>query len=179
MEKKKNIQKTVCLLLAALCLLIFVGCGDPSSEPTREELCFRVGNTEIRLNTQAAPVLQALGEARECSESPSCAFEGLDRIYIYSGFRIQTYEADGTEYLYSVEIVDDSVSTPEGITIGASKDDVIAKYCAGTPPYRTEEENGRILCISNDGAYTLQFLLRNEKVTNIQYTVDTALAKRT
>lgn len=63
------------------------------------------------MNEKAAPILEKLGEPMEYFEAESCAFEGLDKIYTYSGFELHTYEMKGTDYVASVMFLDDSVST--------------------------------------------------------------------
>jgi hypothetical protein len=88
----------------------------------------------------------------------------LDKIYVYSGFRIETYTKGGVDYIRSVELTDDSVATPEGITIGSSKDGVIAAY--GEADRATDTA---LTYENTEKGMKLQILLRDGKVTNIQY----------
>ncbi len=167
-------KKIICLLVTLVAVLSLASCA---AEPSATDLSagvftFSNGETEITLGSEASTVLAALGEPLDYSESPSCAFEGLDKLYIYAGFRIETapMKADGKEYLYGVELTDDSYATSKGIKIGDSKARVLEAY-DGAEGYRVSEGAGEILCISSDGAYSLQFILRGENVTNIQYSV--------
>ncbi len=83
---------------------------------------------DIEVNVLASDVIDELGEPKSYFESASCAFQGLDKIYSYSGFNINTYEVDGVDHILSIDLLDDSVSTKEGIEIGSSKDKVISAY---------------------------------------------------
>ena len=76
----------------------------------------------IEMDEEAAPIIEALGEPLSYFEAASCAFEGLDKIYTYSGFEINTYPGKDKDYISSVILKDDSVTTVEGVAIGDSKE---------------------------------------------------------
>ena len=73
------------------------------------------------MNEDASAVVEELGEADDYFESESCAFEGLDKVYTYPGFTLNTYPVDDKDYVLSVVFRDDTVSTDEGISIEAQK----------------------------------------------------------
>ena len=60
------------------------------------------------------------------------------------------------------------MATPEGIAIGATKDQVVTAY--GTP---NSESATALSYLDTAKKVTLQFLLRDGKVTNIQYLRET------
>ena len=153
-------KKIICIALVVITLFCCAACGEDA--PEAKSYVFKSGNVSVAIDDEAAGILTALGEWHNYSESPSCAFNGLDKVYVYAGFRIQTYPLNGKDYIYSVELTDDSVTTPEGITIGTDSDQVKAAY--GTPT----EESATLLLYKGDGV-NLQFILRDGKVTNIQY----------
>ncbi|MBE6553503.1 MAG: hypothetical protein E7666_04080 [Ruminococcaceae bacterium] len=159
---KKNMIRVFCGILV-LCSVILIGACTPAenSEPL---YVFTYNGTTIAVDGSAADVLVALGTWKQYSESPSCLFDGLDKIYGYSGFRIQTYPKDGSEYIYSVELLDDSVATSKGITIGSTRDAVIAAYGEGG------RDTGSAI-IYTDEAYGTELMIsiRNDTVINIQY----------
>ena len=157
-------KKTVLLLLAVLLLFSAVSCNQEAEEPKAAFANAVVNGVEIAIDDEAASVLSALGKEILYEESPSCAFEGMDKIYLYSGFSVQTYTKGGKDYIRSLELLDDSQSTKEGIAIGASESDVIAKY--GTASAQTATS---IQYTNAQKGVTLQFILRNGSVTNIQY----------
>ena len=49
---------------------------------------------------------------------------------------ITTYPEDGKDYVYSIELKDDTVTTKEGAYIGMAKADVVSAY--GTATNETE-----------------------------------------
>ena len=46
------------------------------------------------MGADASKVVDELGEADDYFESESCAFEGLDKVYTYPGFKLNTYPVD-------------------------------------------------------------------------------------
>ena len=156
-------KKLILFLLCAAMLLSFAACSD--AEETEALFApILIENTTVPIDGEAAAILASLGNAKSYDESPSCAFEGMDKIYVYNGFRIQTYTLSGKDYIRSIELLDDTYATPEGIMIGASLEAVIAAY--GTPAKQTETG---LQYVQNEPGITLQFLIRDGKVTNVQY----------
>ena len=162
--KGMNMKKIICMMLSLLMLLGLAACDGGETDGGTKEYAFVKGDVTVKIDAPAEPILSALGEPRQYSESPSCAFDGLDKVYVYAGFKLQTYPQNGKDFILSVELTDDSVATPEGISIGAGKDQVITAY--GTPDSETDTS---LTYKSGAAKTTLQFLLRDGKVTNIQY----------
>ena len=158
-------KKTVCLLLSVLLALSLCACVDPVTE--KVTYAAAVEGVRIAVDDPAEPVLSALGEWSSYDESPSCAFEGLDKIYGYGSFEIQTYTKDGKDYIRAVYLIDDGCRTQRDIAIGDTAEAVKEAY--GTP---TRESEGS-LQYAGEGM-TLTFLLRDGIVTNIQYLKDVA-----
>ena len=52
---------------------------------------FISGDVQIVIDAEAEPIVEALGEPKSYFEAASCAFEGLDKIYTYGGFEVNTY----------------------------------------------------------------------------------------
>lgn len=135
----KKILLTITLLLT---VLLIAACGQPTATTggpsgttagttasgEAKGYVFTFKSQPVTIGAAAKPILDALGEPINFFESPSCAYQGMDRIYTYAGVEITTYTQGETDYVYSVAIIDDSVSTPEGIALGASADDVKAAY---------------------------------------------------
>ncbi len=96
-------------------------------------------DTTIIMNAEAEPIIEGLGDDYSYFESESCAFEGLDKVYSYSGFKLNTYPVDDVDYVSSVVFMDDTVETDEGICIGSAKDDVIEAYG------EADEDNGTVM----------------------------------
>lgn len=162
-------KQIVCLLVLALALCcLFASCQSTPAEKKKEPYVLRIGTTVLAVDAEAAPVLAALGAAKETIVKPSCAFaEGNDVCYVYDGFRIDTYVKGGTEYLYNIEIVDDSVgtATPEGITTASTREEILAAYG------KADEEIGGNLSYSADGMKLL-FIFQDSGSVSIQYRKD-------
>lgn len=89
---------------------------------------FVAGNVTVTMGAEAAPILEKLGAPEKTFEQDSCAYQGKDIVYTYKGFEISTYPADGKDCVSSVYVLDDSVSTAEGIKIGSTAADVREAY---------------------------------------------------
>ena len=107
-------------------------------------------------------VLAKLGEPVNYYEAPSCAFEGVDKIYTYASFQIDTYPIEGVDMLASIYFLDDLVKTPEGISLFMSEDDMIAAYGQPTTVNGTEY-------IYEKGDGTLRFIIDEGEIISIEY----------
>lgn len=130
-------------------------------ETQQEAFTFVVNGISIPLDDESADLVDKLGDY-EYFEAPSCAFQGLDKIYTYHGFTLYTYEADGIDHVLSVVLTDDSVTTPEGIAIGSGIDEVIAAY---GDDYTTSGS----AYVYTKGKTTLSFIMENDLVSSIEY----------
>ena len=156
-------KKLLIYILLAAMVFSFASCKDNNSSVEESKVyTFVSGNTKIAIDADVAPILVALGEWIDYDESASCAFEGLDKVYIYAGFEIQTYPMGEKDFVYMVELYDDTVATEKGIRIGSTKEAVVTAY--GTP----DKESDTALTYNGKGM-SLQFLLSNNIVTSIQY----------
>ena len=77
---------------------------------------------------EVAAVIDALGEPASYYEVPSCAFEGLEKIYDYTSFEITTYETDDVDYIANIYLKDDLVETPEGLSLFMTSADLTNTY---------------------------------------------------
>ena len=137
---------------------------EQASEPTQAEAAgftvpFR--GTDITLGTPMEPVLAALGEPASYTEQTSCAFQGLDKTYYYGSLYIQTNPAPEGDRIAAVWFADDSISTPEGVCIGADRATVEKAYGSFSGDACTLDRDGQRLMI----------LLADGAVTSIQYTM--------
>jgi len=124
-------KKIFCMLLCLLMLAGTVSCGgtDATNGMDQKDYVFKQGSTEIAIHGDVAPILKALGERiAEDDPSPSCGFPGMSWVYTYAGFEIETYPTDGKDYVYRVELYDDTAATAEGIRIGQTREQVIETY---------------------------------------------------
>ena len=169
-------KKILSLILVLILVLTMAACGGESApettnnptpvqgptQPDASSWKYSVRGVEVMMHAEAAPILEALGEAVSYTEEASCAFSGLDKTYYYGGFYLQTYPLEDVDYIYSLWLVDDSSTTPEGIYIGASQAEVEAAYGA-------ESFNGSNAYILKGTTSTLTIILEDGKVSSIQY----------
>ena len=145
-------QKTTILILLLTALLL-TAC---SPEAAAQEP-FRFLHQEVILTpgTAAAPILESLGQPNSYTEEASCAFDGLDKTYVYSGFTFTTYPDKGCDYIHTIWFTDDSATTEEGIYIGASQQAVDSAYGAehwnGVNAYILTRETVRLTILLTDG----------------------------
>ena len=171
-------KQLLSLILALTLVLTLAACGSTPAETTETTapaasgqapvvsedpgFAFFAKGNEIRMHANAAPILEALGEPVSYTEEASCAFTGLDKTYFFGSFYLTTYPVGDEEYVYGLWVVDDSISTPEGIYIGSPKADVEAAY-------GTEGFNGSNAYVMTKGASTLTIILDGDSVSSIQY----------
>jgi len=93
---------------------------------------FTYNGTAIAMGAEPDPVLAALGEPLHKHEDPNCAIEGGDVQYTYPGILLTcTYpppDAGDPPFIASLRLRDDSVATPEGVTIGSDASEVTRAY---------------------------------------------------
>lgn len=127
-----------------------------------EGFTFTQGDTVIQVDALAEPILTALGKEMSYFEANSCAFQGKDRTYTYSGYEVQTYEMNGAEYVFSVTFLDDSVTTDEGLYLYATKEEMLGVYGEDYV-----EELGVYTYAKGDTR--LAIMIENDQVTDITY----------
>ncbi len=161
------------LFIIICALLLLSGCGakeapaeTPFPSDTAESFIFNAGGTEIEINAEGDPIIEALGEPLGYFETESCAFEGIDKTYTYSGFELTLYpDEDGAYRVWSVFFTDDTVETPEGIGLGSSLDEVLSAYGNDYT-----EASGQYVYLK--GETRLIFIVADGKVTSIEYSLN-------
>lgn len=137
---------------------------ETTAETEYENFVFKVSTADnyvVSIEDNMADVLAALGDPQSYYEAASCAFDGLDKIYTYAGFTISTYPDGDNDYINSILLTDDSVSTAEGIYIGCTEEDVIAAYgeC---------DRLGNVLKYTK-GSTAINFVFEDDTVISIEY----------
>ena len=173
-------KRLISLILAAALALAFAGCSKPE-EPENEApvmisggqqevsgasgssgIAFEFDGVSVPLNVPSDEIIASLGEDYQYFEAQSCAFQGMDKVYTYGSFQIRTYTDGDTDKILSVEFLDDTISTPEGIYIGCSEDQVIAAYGSDSL-----SENGSYIIAADGG--TLDIVMGDGTVSGISY----------
>lgn len=117
----------IALMLALVLMLgaFVTACGGSDKE---DLYSLTIDGVDIKGNSKAQQYLDKLGDDYEYSESISCAYDGLDKIYAYDNFNIYTYPDGDQDYVLEVEVLGGSYETGKGIKIGSSREDVIRAY---------------------------------------------------
>lgn len=156
-------MKKICtMLMVCLLLLGLAACGATKLADTQEGFTIIYNGCEIKLNSDAEPIIASLGEPKGYTEEASCAFDGLDKTYFYGSFYLSTYPRNGKDFVYSVWFVDDGVATEEGIRIGNPQTEVEKIW--GTDCFRSSNTYTQV---KNDSKMTI--ILTNGIVSSIQY----------
>lgn len=136
--------------------------GGAGSQATGDGYVFTVNGVQVEMDADAAPILEKLGEPVSYFEAESCAFEGLDKMYTYNGFELDTYPKGNNDYVSTVIFKDDSVATAEGVAIGDSLEKLQQAYAGeGT------QEDGMI--VYEKGGMKLCFILNEDEIVSIEY----------
>lgn len=116
---------------------------------------FTYDGTEVSVDADASVYVAKFGEPSSYYETPSCAFDDLDKFYTYQGFELDTYYSNGSDLVLSVVLLDDTVSTTEGICIGDAQKKVAKVY--GEASEQTDnsvsyqKDNMKLVFIFKDG----------------------------
>ena len=184
MRHNKKLLAT--LLALSLCLALLAGCGgnadnsqnnsgntsgdqsqnsgdtDSGENQAADLFIFTSNGVEVKMIAEADPIVEALGEPVSSYEAPTCAFQGTDYIYTYDGFQINTYPLNDVNYVSSVVLISDAVSTPEGLEIGGTLEDMVAAYGEDYT-----EEYGMYTYTRGDSQ--LAVLIGDGTITSIEY----------
>lgn len=137
-----KIKKNWFLVLLLACVMIFAACSAPSgdspadtSEPavltgafSEKDLGISLNGKIYYLREDSAEALAALGDDYTYSEMVSCVYDGKDKTYTYSGITVNTVPVDGKDVIEMFTITDAAYTTLRGVTVGATREEVIAAY---------------------------------------------------
>ena len=159
-------KKLIALCLSLLMLLTLFACSsDGAGNGGRPDAyVFKKGNVTVAIDADLEPIIEELGEWINYDEAPSCAHTGKSKYYTYAGIDIESYPKNGKDLVYMIALIDDTVSTAEGIRVGDERDDVIKAY--GEPT----KDSKQSLLYEADGMYLNFIMTSNGKtVSQIQY----------
>lgn len=141
--------------------------AEPAGEAVQIAYDYVLNGTTIVVGEEAAPVLEKLGAEDSLFEAPSCAFTGVSYYYTYGGVQVITYPDEHDQSLnrlYEVDLIDNTAATNEGIRVGDTYDDLIAKYGKPdqeTPAYASYQTEGK----------AVRFFLEGDNIKQIVYTI--------
>lgn len=179
---RKRISRWGALCLALALMLVLTACGggdsgggnsggdggsDVPAPKANSEYVFTYKGCPLPMNAEFAPLLDYIGEPDSYFEAASCAFDGLDKTYTYSGMELITYPDEDVDYISSIRILSGDVSTPEGITIGSTEEEVVKaygeEYEAFGDQYTYENGDARLSVLFEDGkAVSVEYTAIND-----------------
>lgn len=183
MKKNLKLRALVALMILTVCMIavgcekapnndIVIGGNNNSStedDASGESFAFVHNNVKITPNDLVDPLITALGSDYTYHESPSCAYIGLDKMYVYQGFTIYTYPDDNAvDHVLQVVLTDDSLSTPEGLRLGDPSTKVVELYGNDYA-----ESDGSYAYTR--GKTSLMIIIKNDIVQSIQYSYTDSL----
>ncbi len=116
----------------------------------------------VEMDADAAPIVEQLGEPDAYFEAPSCAFEGIDKIYTYGSFELDTYPTKDKDYVSTIILKDDIITTTEGIGIGESVDKMEEVYGSGWV-----DEDG--MAVYEKDGMKLCFIMEDDSIISVEY----------
>jgi hypothetical protein len=131
-------------------------------EKAADGFAFEYSGKKIYMGENIEDAVSDIGEPKKTFEAPSCAFDGIDKIFSYSGFDLHTYPKGENDLIHTINLRDDSVSTAEGVMLGSSLSDMLKTYGDGY-----EQELG--MYTYKKGKTSLQFLIVDDFVDAIMY----------
>ena len=148
-------------------LLLLCGCAAASTEGSDQggaAGAVTLKNVTIQVGSELTQAQkEALGSPIEVSEAPSCHYEGMDTVYTYDGYSLQTYRQEEADILSMIIIESADYATDKGVRVGDTLDTVIAAYGEGA------EETQYYVTYTLSPSVTLTFSLTDDGVSAIEY----------
>lgn len=123
---------------------------------------YSFNGADITLDGNFDAPYATLGAENDYFEAPSCAFDGMDKIYYYSGVEVRTYPQGDEDFVSAVLLKDDTVTTAEGAYVGMAMSEVLEKHGSNY----TQEGSAYIYM---SGESSLTFIAENDAVIAITY----------
>lgn len=159
-------KKYLSLMLALALALMLAACApgqapEAQSEPSDTDFSYQ--GAVVSMGSMAEDAVKALGTPDSVSAQPSCLAQGaMDKTYTYPGFYFSTSpDEKGRDRIYSLELTDETVSTPRGVKLGSTEAEVKAAYPDGS---WCEE-----FCYLDRENTSLTIQLQDGKVCSIRY----------
>ncbi len=124
---------------------------------------FKYKKASVTMHSKAKKLIKKAGKPLATKVKKSCAYKGKDRTYKYKDFILYTYShtEDGDEFVNGITFLTSNVSTPQGIKIGSTLDQMIKKYG------KVKDKFG--VYTYKKGKTKLQIEVTDDVVSNIRY----------
>lgn len=166
-------KKIFSLLLCLILVLSLAACGDSgdTGKNTGDEnggsssvkFYVEYNGVKIELGEDASSLINSLGQPLSESEMGSCGDQGTITKYVYDSIELYLLKNGGKATVDHISLKNDLISTPEGVKIGSSADDVVKKL--GNAHSKNDEKEIRYTSANKN----IKFQLRDGSVTAIDY----------
>ncbi len=155
---RKTIVKKIAVFITFSMLLSAV-----STKAATKGYYFKNKGVSVSMHSKAEKFIKKAGKPIRMRVKKSCAYEGKDRIYVYSDFVLYTYSNsdNGKEYVDGITFLNNNVKTAEGITIGSTYNQMVKKY--------GKTKNNFGIYTYRKGKCRIQMEIKNKKVKNLRY----------
>lgn len=167
MSKSKVLIGILVVIVIAAVIIAYINLSDKKEvkEPVVGQFSLIYKDVEIipgnSFNNEK--VMEKVSE----SEVVSCAFSGTEKVYTYPEVEITVSEVNGKDVITSVYFINEAMETKEGIKVTSTKNEMISAYGEN---YENTLEN---LYIYKRGNVSVSFLVENDVITSIEYTLNT------
>jgi hypothetical protein len=123
---------------------------------------FTFEDIDIVIDSDMSLIESKLGEPLAYFEEPSCAAQGIGKLYTYKNFTINTYPDGEIDRIACIILKDDLVETREGADLSKSKEEIISIYGD------TYTETDTLIKYIKDGI-GINFIFREGELVSIEY----------
>ncbi len=103
----------------------------PTGAFNERDMIFVYNGIPYPISSDSALLLEALGEQYEEMASPSCAFVGEDKKFIYDNITVYTYPDGEKDLINEIYFYGGNYTTSRGISLGNSLEQVKSVYGEG------------------------------------------------
>lgn len=127
-----------------------------------EDFAVIINDVTVAIGADINTLTDALGEPQDYSAAKSCTGAGEDKVYQYGNVYIYTNPTGTEDEIYLIEMEEGDEITAGGVSVGASKEGVLAAYGAGY------EEDGANFVYNSENGMTISFQMDGETVSFIE-----------
>ena len=175
MDKKKIVFIAIAVLILVVTVVTIFVLRETGNKETiesgndkvSEKFTFKYNDVDVTPGTEFKD--EAIKKEASVSEIPSCAFDGVDKVYNYGDVEITVSSVDGKDTVYQILFLDETVETSEGVKKADDKSVMLEKY---GDDYEVKVGNQYVY---TKGNVQLAFILENDVITDISYTLLTSV----
>ena len=161
------------LVILAVCVFILSGCESKAATGfSKDDLYLVINGKEYYCDINIEEIIADFGEEYRYSEAISCAYDGLDKTFIYDTVEFYTYPTVDGDFVNEIFTFDPDIKTSKNLHVGSTREEVLAAYGDDC------EDEGHLLMYkipvanANRDNASLCFLLDDDVVISIWITAE-------